>query len=285
MGLNLGANILTSGFLVTVVIFLALMGIFFVSAESKIGEVLTAGDSRTNDQGLLKKAFDYMRIAYTLAFISAGVALLLAILYAGHETVIKPSEYWHMALYFITVVLWLISLIYAYLALDKVYDVRVATRNGADAYIWAGMLMAIFAFVGITATANRRLGINIMRKQAVERVTDVENKVNEHLPAIRNKVDTHLDAIRNKVETDLGTVKTKVGDLHEAAGLSGGVTSPMLAGSNVGSVQRSQNMQLPQAQIVSQMNQIPKVPRAPLSVAVNQMSPQFPMSSLASGTI
>ena len=262
MGLNLGVNILTSGFLVTVLIFLAAMGILFVSASAKIEEVMIAGDARTNDQKQLKSAFDAVRIAYVLSFIAARFALLLAILYAGHETVISPSEYWHLALYLITYVLWIIAMIYAYIALDKVYDIRISTRNGADAYIWAGMLMAIFAFIGLTATGSGRLGMNIMRSRATDRVNQAESKINEHLPAIRTQVETHLGDIRQ----DVSQVKSKVGEIHEAAGLSstGIPLQEMPAG----------------AQTVSQMNMMPPpISRPPIT------GPPMVRSSLAAGSL
>ena len=135
MGLNLSVNILTSGFLVTVIIFFVLMGILFVSASSKMGEVLLAGDSKNNDLEQLDSAFKSIKVAYILAFIAAALTLLLAILYAGHETVISPSEYWHTAIYLITYVLLIVSVVYGYLALVKLYDVRIKYRNGSVSYI------------------------------------------------------------------------------------------------------------------------------------------------------
>lgn len=226
MGLNLGVNILTSGFLVTVLIFLVVMGVLFVTAASKIQEVLIDGDSRTNNQQELKSAYNSVRVAYILAFIAAALALLLAILYAGHETVINPSEYWHLALFLITYILLVISVIYAYVALDKIYDLRIADRNGADAYIWAGMLMAIFGFVGLTASGTGRLGMNIMRTGASKRLSAAETKVNEHLPAIRAQVDENLQAVRNEVDEHLPAVRAKVDQLAPVVVASPGLVSP-----------------------------------------------------------
>lgn len=229
MGLNLGVNILTSGFLVTVLIFLVVMGVLFVTAASKIQEVLIDGDSRTNNQQELKSAYNSVRVAYILAFIAAALALLLAILYAGHETVINPSEYWHLALFLITYILLVISVIYAYVALDKIYDLRIADRNGADAYIWAGMLMAIFGFVGLTASGTGRLGMNIMRTGASKRLSAAETKVNEHLPAIRAQVDENLQAVKDQVDRHLAAVRAKVDQLEASAPVvvaSPGLVSP-----------------------------------------------------------
>src|SRR5665648_291265 len=95
--MGLSVNILTSGFLVTVIIFFLLMGILFYSAYSKMGQVLLSGDSKNNNLEQLDSALNSIKVAYILAFISAGLTVLLAVLYAGHETVINPSEYWHLA--------------------------------------------------------------------------------------------------------------------------------------------------------------------------------------------
>ena len=213
MGLNLSANILTSGFLVSVVVFFVLMGYFFSMAYSKTQQVLERGDGRRNDLGKVDAALSNMRVAYILGFIAAGVSLLLAVLYAGHETIVSPSEYWHLALYFIAYALLVISVIYAFLALNKLYDLDIEDRNGADAYLWAGLFVALFGFMGLTATGSGRLGMNIARSQVAKRVGNVEGKVNEHLPAIRS----HVENVRHSVETDLPAMHAKIDQLHSAS--------------------------------------------------------------------
>jgi hypothetical protein len=211
--MGLTVNILTSGFLVTVIIFFVLTGILFFSAYSKVGQVLEAGDSKNNDLTKLDSVLNSIKVAYILAFIAAALTFVLAILYAGHETVITPSEYWHLAIYLITYVLLVISVIYAYIALNKLYDIGITQRNGADAYIWAGLLMSIFAFVGLTATGTGRLGMNIVRTDTRKRIEKVEGSINTHLPAIRNQVETHLSAIHDKVDTHLPAIQDKVDNL------------------------------------------------------------------------
>jgi len=221
MGLNLTANILTSGFLVSVVIFFVLMGYFLLMAYSKIGQVLEQGDSRRNDLEKLDKSLNDVRIAYILAFIAAGMSLLLAFLYAGHETIFAPSEYWHLALYLITYALMVISVIYVFIALNKLYDINIEDRNGADSYMWASLFVALFAFMGLTATSSGRLGMNIARSGAKKRLDSVESKVNEHLPAIR----AHAENLRNRVESDIPVIKAKVDDLHQATMMGSPVVS------------------------------------------------------------
>lgn len=211
--MGLSVHILTSGFLVTVVIFFVLTGYFFATAYSKIGQVLEQGDSKSNDLEKLDSTLNSVRVAYILAFIAAGLTLLLAVLYAGHETVIKPSEYWHLALYLITYVALVISVIYAFIALNKLYDVGISDRNGADAYLWAGVLTAVFAFIGLTATGSGRLGMNAVRSKARSRLEGVESKINEHLPAIRDRVEH----VRATVDSHLPMAHAKIDEIHRSS--------------------------------------------------------------------
>src|SRR5579883_1726918 len=182
MGLNLSVNILTSTFLVTVLAFFLITGILFFYAYVKVGQILEQGNSRTNDLETLNSALGNLKVAYITAFIAAAATLILAILYAGHETVFSPSEYFHMVIYLIAYVLLIVSVIYALLALNKINTVGVTFKNGADGYIWAGLLMSIFAFIGLTTTAGGRLGMNIIRSDTKNRVLTAEHKVNQFLP-------------------------------------------------------------------------------------------------------
>lgn len=215
--MGLAVNILTSGFLVTVVIFFILMGVLFYTAAAKMGEVLLARDNRSNDLQQLDSAFNAAKTAYILAFIAAALTLILAILYAGHELVITPSEYWHLAVYLIIYVLLIISVIYAFIALNRLYNLRITDRNGADAYLWAGLLMAVFAFVGLTATSSGRLGMNIIRTNTRQRVEQAEMTINSALPVIRNKVEQ----TEANVTEHLPITRAKIDELHAAAVANG----------------------------------------------------------------
>jgi hypothetical protein len=211
--MGLAVNILTSGFLVTVVIFFILMGVLFSMAAKKMGDVLLTRDNRNNDLQQLDSAFNAAKTAYVLAFIAAALTLVLAILYAGHELVITPSEFWHLALYLVVYVLLIISVIYAFIALDRLYNLRITDRNGADAYLWAGLLMAVFAFVGLTATSSGRLGMNIIRTNTRQRVEQAEMTINSALPVIRSKVEQ----TEANVTEHLPIARAKIDELHTAA--------------------------------------------------------------------
>jgi len=211
--MGLAVNILTSGFLVTVIIFFVLMGILFYMAATKMGEVLLTGNNRSNDFAQLDSAFNAVKVAYVLSFIAAIITLILAVLYAGHELVVTPSEYWHLALYLITYILLIVSVIYAFIALNRLYSLRIVDRNGADAYLWAGLLMSIFAFIGLTATGSGRLGMNIVRSNTRQRIEQAEATINTHIPAIRAKVEQ----TEANVTEHLPVARAKIDELHAAA--------------------------------------------------------------------
>ena len=214
--MGLSVNILTSGFLVTVVVFFLLMGILFYSSYTKVGAVLIENDSSRNDLGQLDGALNNLKVAYIAAFIGTGLALVLAVLYAGHETVIAPSEYWHLGLYVLTFIAWLVAVIYAGLALNKIYNTRITQRNGADAYIWAGLLMAIFIMVGLVSTGAGRIGMNAVRSTARNRLDAAESRIHNDIPAIHQ----HVVDTRANIEAHLPTIRGKVDDIHQASGLS-----------------------------------------------------------------
>lgn len=237
--MGLSVNILTSGFLVTVLVFFALMGYLFNMSYSKLKQVLEHGDQKTNNREQVESALSSIRIAYILAYIAAGMALLLAVLYAGHETVFSPSEYWHLGLYVITYALMIIAVIYAFMALSKMYDTRIGNRNGADAYIWGGLLMAIFGFIGLTATGSGRIGMNAVRGGVKDRIEQAEQTVNEHLPAIRE----HAESIRNAVESDLPNIKAKVDQVHSS--VVEGAGPQMAAPAMVSGMNQGMNPSLP----------------------------------------
>ena len=68
--LSWGLHSITSGFLVTVLIFFVLAGIVFLVANDKIDDVIVNGDSKKNNPDRLNKAFSNARIAYILIFIA-----------------------------------------------------------------------------------------------------------------------------------------------------------------------------------------------------------------------
>jgi len=186
--LSWGLHSLTSGFLVTVLIFFVLSGILFLTANDKIDDVIVNGSSDNNTHRL-NNAFNNARIAYILLFIAAGIALLLSILYAGQERVWTIHQGWHAVLYFVTYALIIIGAIYAYIAINELNHLDVEKKKSADTYLRIGLLMCLLGFIGLTSTGAGQVGMSGVRENITSRVKEVESNVNEHLPVVRSKVD------------------------------------------------------------------------------------------------
>ncbi len=187
--LSWGLHSITSGFLVTVLIFFVLAGIVFLVANDKIDDVIVNGDSKKNNPDRLNKAFSNARIAYILIFIAAGIALLLSILYAGQERAWTIHQGWHTFLYFVTYILLIIAAIYAFCAINELNHLDVEEKNGSVTYLWIGLLLCLLGFIGLTGTGAGQIGMSGVRNKISSRVSSVEDNVNKHLPAIRGKVD------------------------------------------------------------------------------------------------
>ena len=208
--MGLAVNILTSGFLVTVIIFFVLMTYLFYVSAAKMGDVLLVGDHRSNNLEQVESAFNAAKVAYVASAVGAVLTLALAILYAGHEIVVTPSEYWHLALYVLTYIALIVSVIYAFIALDRLYNLQVTDRNGAESYLWAGLLMSLFAFIGLTATGSGRIGMNVVRRNTRERIERVEATIHSHLPEIKDKL-VQAEAVLTQ---HLPDAKNKLDELH-----------------------------------------------------------------------
>ncbi len=172
MGLNIGFNAITTGGLFLAAILLVIMAILLLTADAKIRNIPEFDQSSD-----LQDGHNRLKTAYIVTFVAAGVALLLAIAYAGHEIWWGPSELFHMLFFLILVALWVIAVIYAYTVLEGLYNPELEDRNGADAFIWGALWISILAFLVILATGSGRAGYNVVRGRVTERFTDLEHKV------------------------------------------------------------------------------------------------------------
>ena len=179
MGLNLGVNAITSSGLGIAVILLIVMGILLWTAQDKVKQLEGLLSSSSID-----RISNDLRTASILTFIAAAVCLILVVAYAGHETLWSPSEWIHTALYIVLLALMVIAVIYAYVALKDLYQPTLDNKNGADIYIWASFIVAVFAFLAITATATGRVGFNSVRDHATKRLNLAEKKLHETHSAI-----------------------------------------------------------------------------------------------------
>lgn len=174
MGLNVGVNALTSGGLGLAVVLLVVTGVLLVSASQKVTK-MDDFDSSSN----LEKAYNNLRTAYGLIFIAAAITLILAVAYGGHETAWCPSEWIHGVIYVLLVAAMIIGIIYAYIALNEIYDSTDQDRRGSTSYIWAALIIGVLTFMLIIATASGRVGYNVARGGTTHRVRHAEAKIHE----------------------------------------------------------------------------------------------------------
>lgn len=199
-------HIVTSGFLVTVVIFLIIASIVMLAGFNKIDDVLDAGDSRRNNLDRVKTALDQARVAYILTFIAAGLSLLLSVMYAGQERLWHLHQGFHAFVYLLIYASIVIAAIYAFLSINELNHLDIEDKNSGDTYLWVGLLMILFAFIGLAGTSSAQLGMTSVRSEAVDRTKAVESKINEHLPVIRRQTEEIHRATTHKLPVQLPSV-------------------------------------------------------------------------------
>lgn len=188
MGLNVGVNALTSSGLILATVLLVVTGILLVSASSKVTK-MDDFDSSTN----LEKAYNNLRTAYGLIFIAAAITLILAVAYGGHETAWCPSEWIHGVIYVLLVAAVIIGVIYAYIALNDIYDAEDQNRRGSTSYIWAALIIGVLTFMLVIATASGRVGYNVARGGATRRVRHAEAKIHEMHSHVTGKPNDYVE--------------------------------------------------------------------------------------------
>lgn len=176
MGLNVGFNAITTGSMFLLLILLVVTGILFVSAGQKIKDIPEYSRSSR-----LQNGFNKIQTAYILTFVAAGVALILAIAYGGHEVWWSPSEWVHTLFMIAAAALIIIADVYVYGVLNEIYTPELADRNGVDNFIWAGLWISLLGFLVLLAAGSGRAGYNTVR-----------SKVQDHFEHFKGKVDeTH----------------------------------------------------------------------------------------------
>jgi len=215
MGLSI--NLLNGALLITVAVFFALMGALFYFAYNKLNAVFDLADSADNLE-FVNTARNYVKIAFILAFVGGGLTLLLSILYMGFDT-FGISEWFHLVLYLIAFGLLVVSIVYAMLTLYRLYDLGITRRNGADAFIWAGLFMGILGFIGLAVTGAGRIGVNAAKAQVAQGVENIENRIEEYLPDFqkdyamaRDFVKEKLPEVREKLKEGFGSVSNYLED-------------------------------------------------------------------------
>lgn len=179
MGLNIGANVLTSGGLGLTMVLLLVTGILLVSASNKLKQ-LPEFESSSD----LKNANNNLKTAYWLIFIATGISLILGVLYAGHESAWCSSELIHGGLYLLLYIAVIVGLVYSYISLYNIYHPDLENNNGSTAFIWGALLIGAIAFMVMTATGTGRIGMGVTRGSLTHRIRHAEHKLHEAHSAV-----------------------------------------------------------------------------------------------------
>ena len=174
MGLNVGFNAITTGGLFLVAILLVVTGILFVSAAEKVKDIPEFEQSSD-----LQNAYNKLKTAYILTFVGAGVALILSIVYAGHEIWWGPSEWIHTVFFLIIAALIIIADVYAYGVLNSIYTPELADRNGSDNFIWAGLWISLLGFLVLLMVGSGRAGYNTVRGRVQGHFDNFKKRIEE----------------------------------------------------------------------------------------------------------
>ena len=188
------------------------MAILLISASNKVRNI-----PEFNGSDRLKKIDKNLKTAYILTFIVAGIVFLIGSAYSGHETLWCPSEWWHGTFGVISLIILVIAIIYAYIALNDLYTPDLEDRNGSDLYIWASLIISIFAFLTVGAIGSGRVGYNAIGTDSSDRLYMAEKKLHETHSAITGQLMENKkrpsyckDGCDNKKETSKSISQTYV---------------------------------------------------------------------------
>lgn len=174
MGFNVSLGAITASSLLITAIFLVIMGILLTSAADKMTHI-----PEYQQSSRLQYNHGELKTAYILVFITAGIIALLAVLYAGQGIYWNITEWIHMFFFFVSFVLVVIAMFYAYAALNSIYNPDLSTQNGSNAYIWSSLLLGLISIVFIITVAAGRIGYNMVKGKIVNQWSKVKKNLGE----------------------------------------------------------------------------------------------------------
>lgn len=130
----MGNAIGVSGLVGFATILLVVMAILIIVADDKVRNI--TGYSANND---LKAAHDKLIWAQVLAWIAAGLGLLLVIGYVALHF-LQTNEWLHLILWILLFAALIASGVFLAIALNDVNRASVSDNKGADGYIWGALI-------------------------------------------------------------------------------------------------------------------------------------------------
>lgn len=133
----------TGALLILFALLILLGGILLTISQSKIMNI----DEYKSGNSKLNSAKNNVLTAYILAYIAAGMGLVLAILYFGHVTWGIKSEIPHLLLFIILFGLVVTSGIFSFVALSNISGSNAQDKKGSEGWIWAALIAGLVSII------------------------------------------------------------------------------------------------------------------------------------------
>jgi len=133
----------TGALLILFALLILLSAILLTIAQSKIMtiEEYKSGNSKLNS------AKNNVLTAYILAYVAAGMAVILAILYFGHVAWGIKNEIPHLLVFIILFGLIITSGVFSFIALSNISGSNAQDKKGSEGWIWAALISALVAII------------------------------------------------------------------------------------------------------------------------------------------
>lgn len=188
MGFNIGLSAVTASSLFITCILLVIMGVLLTAAADKMTQIPEFGQFAR-----LQNNYNQLKTAYILVFVAAGIVLLLGIIYAGQGTYWNPSEWIHMFFFVIVLVLLIIALLYAYAALNSIYNPDLVNLNGTNAYLWASLLFGVISGIFVLMIAGGRIGYNMISRKISNQWNQLKDNLSETGYDVAERLENVVD--------------------------------------------------------------------------------------------
>lgn len=179
----MGHAVGTGSLLLISTILTVIMGVFLVIAQNSVND---ANDINTNDK--LNDAKNYIITAYIIAFVAAGITLLISVLYFAQDNLLW-NEAIHAGFIFIIFALIIISGIFGFAAISNLNDANTDT-NGATGWVWAsliagGVSLIVLIISGawrISYLSNNNVKENNIKVNNIEKTSTVVSREPSYQP-------------------------------------------------------------------------------------------------------
>jgi hypothetical protein len=133
----------TGGLLLLFTLLVLVGAILFTVAQVRVTNI----EEYKNGNTKLNSAKNNLIIAYVLAYIAAGMGLVLSILYFGHVAWGIKTEWPHLIIFLLLFVLVIVSGIFAFIALSDISNASPADNKGATGWTWGGLGVLLAAVI------------------------------------------------------------------------------------------------------------------------------------------